>query len=64
MLEIEVSARTREDALARVRDAVAAIGAEERFTFASTTGTEHTPSGRRAPNPEDQPDGESESSAP
>ena len=41
MVEVEVAAPTREQAIERVRDAIAATGAEERFTFPATTGTEH-----------------------
>jgi hypothetical protein len=55
MVEIELTAGSREQALGRVRDAIAAIGAEERFTFPETTGTGHAPPGRRGPDPDDQP---------
>jgi hypothetical protein len=47
MVEVEVAAVTREQALERVRDAIAATGAEERFTFPATTGTEHVPGAER-----------------
>jgi hypothetical protein len=43
MVEVEVTAPTREQAIGRVRDAIAATGADERFTFPATTGTEHVP---------------------
>ena len=35
MVEIELAAPSREAAIERVRDAIAAIGGEERFTFAA-----------------------------
>lgn len=41
MVEVEVSAPDRADALRRVRDAIAAAGAEEHFTFPETTGTRY-----------------------
>jgi hypothetical protein len=55
MVEIELSADSRDEALARVRDAIAAIGADERFTFPETTGTGHAPPGRRGPRPDERP---------
>jgi hypothetical protein len=56
MVELEVEAESHEDALARVRDAIAATGAEERFTFPETTGTGFHPPGHRAPPPDEEPD--------
>lgn len=47
MVEVEVSAPDREDALRRVRDAIAAAGAEEHFTFPETTGTGYRAPGTR-----------------
>jgi hypothetical protein len=47
MVEVEVAVPSREQAIERVRDAIAATGAEERFTFPATTGTEHVPPGDR-----------------
>jgi hypothetical protein len=58
MLEIELSADTREQALARVRDAIAAAGADDHLTFPGTTGTDFLPRGRRAAAPDEQPDPE------
>jgi hypothetical protein len=56
MLELEVSAPSRETAPERVRDAIAAAGLEERFTFPAQTGTDFDPLGRRAAPPhEDEP---------
>lgn len=56
VLEVEIEADTHEDALARVRDAIAAAGLEERFTFTSTTGTDFHEPGHRGPAPEEAPD--------
>jgi hypothetical protein len=58
MLELEVSAPSRERALERVRDAIAAAGLEERFTFPAQTGTDFDPPGRRAAPPDERPDEE------
>lgn len=56
MLEVEVTARSREEALERVRDALAAAGLEERFTFPAQTGTDYDPPGRRATPPDERPE--------
>ncbi len=53
MLDVEVDAPSREEALARVRDALAATGADEWLTFPATTGTGYEPPRGRA----DAPDG-------
>jgi hypothetical protein len=55
MVEVEVPAPSREEAIERVRDAVAATGAEERFTFPATTGTEHVPRDNREGTAHEQP---------
>jgi hypothetical protein len=47
-----LTAGSRNEALARVRDAIAA---NERFTFPETTGTGHAPPGRRGAPPDEQP---------
>jgi hypothetical protein len=60
LVEVELTAPSREAALERLRDAIASIGAEERFTFPATTGSEHAPPGRRAAAPDDQPSDEPE----
>jgi len=49
MLEVIVDAGSHEEALARVRDAIAAAGLEERFTFPAETGTQYEAPGRRSP---------------
>lgn len=58
LLEIELTAGSHEEALGQVRDAMAAAGVDDHFTFPSTTGTEYRPPWRRAP--QDQPAGEPE----
>jgi hypothetical protein len=55
MVEVELSADLREEALERVRDAIAAAGAEERLTFPETTGTGYEPPGHRAVPPDERP---------
>jgi hypothetical protein len=47
MVDVEVTAPDREDALRQVRDAIAAAGAEEHFTFPETTGTGYRAPGTR-----------------
>jgi hypothetical protein len=56
MVEVEVAAPSREQAIERVRDAVAATGAEERFTFPATTGTEHVPRHDREGTAQERPE--------
>jgi hypothetical protein len=58
MVEVELSAGSREEALERVRDAIAAAGAEEGLTFPETTGTGYEPPGGRAAAPDEQPEPE------
>jgi hypothetical protein len=53
MIEVELSAPSHEEALARVRDAIAAAGVDDQFIFPATTGTEFRPPWRRVP--EDEP---------
>ena len=53
MVEVELSAASHEEALARIRDAIAAAGVDDQFIFPATTGTEFRPPSRRAP--EDEP---------
>ncbi len=55
MLEVAVTASSREEALERVRDALAATGFEERFTFPAQTGSDYEPPGRRAAAPDERP---------
>jgi hypothetical protein len=55
LVEVEVEAASREEALARVRDAIAAVGVDHLFTFPETTGTDYHPPGHRAADPDEQP---------
>ena len=48
MLELELTAGSREEALRRVRDALAAVGGEEHFIFPDQTGTDYRPPEERA----------------
>jgi hypothetical protein len=56
LLEVEVDAPDRDQAITRVADALAATGLDERFTFPSTTGTHYEAPEHRAPDPDEQPD--------
>jgi hypothetical protein len=56
VFDVEVEAETREEALAPVRDGIAAIGADQHFTFPAETGTDFHPVGQRAPDPDEEPD--------
>ena len=58
MVEVELSAASRAEALERVRDVVAAAGAEEGLTFPETTGTRYEPPGHRAAPPDERPEPE------
>jgi hypothetical protein len=60
LLDVEVEAASHEEALARVRDAIAAAGVDHLFTFPETTGTEYHPPGHRAPDPDEEPDDDDE----
>ena len=56
LFDLRVEADSREEALQRVADALAALGVEQHFTFPSTTGTRYVPPGHRAPPPDEEPD--------
>jgi hypothetical protein len=58
LVDVQVEAESREQALARVRDAIAAAGVDHLFTFPETTGTDYHPPGHRAPDPDEQPSGD------
>jgi len=58
MVEVELSAASRAEALERVRDVVAAAGAEEGLTFPETAGTRYEPPGHRAAPPDERPEPE------
>ena len=47
LFDLRVEANSREEALQRVADALAALGVEQHFTFPSTTGTGYHPPGHR-----------------
>jgi hypothetical protein len=47
LFDLRVEADSREQALERVADALAALGVEQHFTFPSTTGTGYRPPGHR-----------------
>lgn len=55
-VEVSVRADSRDDAIAAVRDAIAAAGLEEHLTFPSTTGTHFHRAGERAASPDERPD--------
>ena len=56
LFDLRVQAGSREEALQRVADALAALGVEQHFTFPSTTGTDYRPPGRRGVPHDEQPD--------
>jgi hypothetical protein len=56
LFDLRVEADTREDALQRVVDALAALGVEQHFTFPSTTGTDYRPPGERGAPVDERPD--------
>jgi hypothetical protein len=61
MVEIELTADSREDALQRVVDALAAVGGDDHFIFPDQTGTEYRPPqerGRVAPGADRSESGE------
>jgi hypothetical protein len=47
LFDLRVEADSREQALGRVADALAALGVDQHFTFPSTTGTGYQPPGHR-----------------
>jgi hypothetical protein len=56
LFDVRVEADSREDALERVVDALAALGIDQHLTFPSTTGTHYRPPGRRGVASDEQPD--------
>jgi hypothetical protein len=56
LFDLRVEAESRELALQRVADALAALGVEQHFTFPSTTGTNYQPPGRRGVPVDERPD--------
>jgi hypothetical protein len=61
LFDVRVEADTREEALQRVADALAALGVEQHFTFPSTTGTGYHPPGQRGVPADERPDDDDES---
>jgi nucleoside-diphosphate-sugar epimerase len=56
LFDLRVEANSREEALQRVADALAALGVEQHFTFPSTTGTGYHPPGHRGAPVDERPD--------
>jgi hypothetical protein len=56
LFDLRVEANSREEALQRVADALAALGVEQHFTFPSTTGTGYRPLGHRGAPVDERPD--------
>jgi hypothetical protein len=56
LFDLRLEADSREQALQRVADALAALGVEQHFTFPSTTGTDYRPPGHRGVPHDEQPD--------
>jgi hypothetical protein len=56
LFDVRVEAGSREEALQRVADVLAALGVEQHFTFPSTTGTDYRPPGRRGVPADERPD--------
>ena len=60
LFDVRVEAESRELAIERVVDALAALGVEQHFTFPSTTGTDYLPPGRRGVPVDERPDDDEE----
>ncbi len=56
LFDLRVEADSREEALQRVVDALAALGVDQHFTFPSTTGTDYHPPGQRGVPVDERPD--------
>jgi hypothetical protein len=56
LFDLRVEAASREEALQRVADALAALGVDQHFTFPSTTGTDYHPPGHRGVASDERPD--------
>jgi nucleoside-diphosphate-sugar epimerase len=56
LFDLRVEANSREEALQRVADALAALGVEQHVTFPSTTGTGYHPPGHRGAPVDERPD--------
>jgi hypothetical protein len=60
LFDLRVEAESREQALQRVADTLAALGVEQHFTFPSTTGTDYRPPGDRGVPADERPPGDDE----
>ena len=60
LFDLRVEADSREQALQRVADALAAMGVEQHFTFPSTTGTDYHAPGHRGVPVDERPPGDDE----
>ena len=60
LFDLRVEADSREEALQRVADALAALGVDQHFTFPSTTGTHYHPPGHRGTPVDERPDDDDE----
>jgi hypothetical protein len=60
LFDLRVEADSRERALQRVADALAALGVDQHFTFPSTTGTGYHPPGERGTPADERPDDDDE----
>jgi hypothetical protein len=60
LFDLRVEAESREQALQRVADALAALGVDQHFTFPSTTGTDYHPPGQRGTPVDERPDDDDE----
>ena len=56
LFDLRVEAESREQALQRVADTLAALGVEQHFTFPSTTGTAYHAPGHRGVPADEHPD--------
>ena len=56
LFDVRVEADSRELAIERVVDALAALGVDQHFTFPSTTGTDYRPPGHRGVPADERPD--------
>ena len=56
LFDLRVEAESREQALQRVADTLAALGVEQHFTFPSTTGTDYHAPGHRGVPADERPD--------
>ena len=58
LFDVRVDADSREQALQRVADTLAALGVDQHFTFPSTTGTDYHAPGHRGVPADERPPGD------